>query len=300
MTLGSFVALSLYLVQLAGILKSLGGIYQGLVSQFVYVDRFFEIYERPEKRSMVSEGPSPADASEPSGVLLFKDVSFGYRPDRPVFNHINFAISEGEAIALIGNSGTGKSTMAALMLRLYRPLNGSILLYGRDLNALDENVIRHTIGIVLQETPLLHKTVKENLLFAGRHVTEDDFLMVSRVAEVDQFIQLKKGGYEINVGEQGATLSQGERQRIAIAMALMKDPAILILDEATNQLDQDMEARIIQKIRTYKPRTALIIISCRRNTFGIVDRVFELAEARLAEVKRPLRDNVLALNIESR
>jgi ABC-type bacteriocin/lantibiotic exporter with double-glycine peptidase domain len=297
MTLGSFVALSLYLVQLAGILKSLGGMYQGLVSQFVYVDRFFEIYEWPERRAVLQEKGMSSAYAEHTGALVFKDVSFGYSEEKPVLNNINLSIYPGETIAIIGNSGTGKSTLSGLMLRLYTPDSGSISLYGYDLNRLNEAVIRHTIGIVLQETPLLHKTVKENLLFAQRSVTEEEFLTVSRIAEVDDFIKVKRDGYEMNVGEQGATLSQGERQRIAIAMAMMKAPAILILDEATNQLDQEMERRIIRNIRLHKPHTALVVISCRKNTLAIVDRVFELAEGRLVEVTVPLSNKVRALSI---
>jgi ABC-type bacteriocin/lantibiotic exporter with double-glycine peptidase domain len=281
MTLGSYVALSIYLAQLAGILKSLGGAYQGLVSQFVYVDRFFEIYEHgPVGRSFPIK-KLPAKASDNKRAVVFDEVTFGYHPENAVLKNITFGLRPGEAAAIIGNSGTGKSTLAHLMLGLYTPSGGRILIHDQDITLTGEDFIRKTVGIVLQDTPLLNTSIKENVTFATTKVSDEEFQQAVRIAEVDSFVNMKKEGYELLIGEQGASLSQGQRQRIAIAMALIKSPAVLILDEATNQLDQGMEARIIRNIRTRLPQTTLVIISCRTNALQLVDTVFELRDGNL-------------------
>lgn len=284
LTLGAFVALSIYLVQLAGVLKSLGGIYQGIVSQFVYVDRFFEIYEfnRPDLPRSTEICSVLESARTP--VVRFENVVYSYDAQRSGLRNLNLTVWPGETVAIIGRSGAGKSTIAKLMLGLYRAQKGRVSIFGQEVETMSSAACRQKMAIVLQEAPLLNKTIRENIQFGRPNVSESFFSQVCRIAEVDSFVERSPEGYGMLVGEHGCNLSQGQRQRIAIAMALVKNPAILMLDEATNQLDEHMEQRIIGNIRKFFPETALVVFSCRKGILAVADRVFEVNQGIMLQL----------------
>jgi len=284
MTLGTFVALSIYLIQLAGILRSLGGIYQGVFSQFVYVDRFFEVYEVPSKMVPATSIPTPVSPKAGNNALEIRHLSFSYGPGTPLIQNLDLTVRRGETTAIIGPSGTGKSTLAALIIGLIEPEYGDIYVFGHERNRLNDRALRKWIAIVLQDTPLLNGSPGENLRFAKSNASDEAFFKAIKVSEIEPFISTRSAGFDTEIGENGANLSQGQQQRLAIAMALIREPDILILDEATNQLDQLMEKRIIENIRKFYPSITMVLISCRENTLAVADTVYELKNGMLSEI----------------
>jgi len=281
-TLGSSVALSFYLIQLADILKSYGVMYQGIVSQFIFVDRFFEIYENDLKMFGIENYSSQFHNGIKSKAIILKNLSFEYSPEKVIFKNVNMEILEGETVVIIGDSGVGKSTLAKLILRLYQPSQGDIYIHNLNIKNVDEKFIRNTCGIVLQEIPIINGTIKENMEFSTKNnVSLKFFTNVAKITEVDSFVKINPSGYDLKIGERGKVLSHGQCQRISIAMSLMKRPKLLILDEATNQIDELMEERIIKNIKKYFPNITLIIISCRTNTLKLANRVFVLKNKTL-------------------
>lgn len=309
LTLGAFVALAMYLSQLSGLLRSLGGVYQGLISQFVYVDRFFEVYgpgEGARAQSRPGSQPGLSDFSEtsssgparlrprtncrhaeevpvvpeplPSDVpaIAFEDVSYSYPNGHLVLEGLNLSVWPGETLLVLGNSGVGKSTFAKLLMGLLGPATGRIVIFGRALDGLSDRERRRTLGIALQDSPLLNASMRENVTFGRRSIAEEDYRQVLSICGLEGVFAGSASRADARLGDAGGTVSVGQRQRIAIAMALLKQPRILVLDEATNQVETQLEEQIVARIHRFYPKMTVIVLSCRHRSGFRSDRVLEL------------------------
>jgi ABC-type multidrug transport system fused ATPase/permease subunit len=234
-------------------------------------ERFFEILDMPEEED---DGiyPFPEDYD-----VEYKNVSFKYR-DEIVLKNINLSIGKNEKVALVGTSGSGKSTMVSLLVRLYDPTNGKILLGNKNIIDYKLQETREKIKLVRGNEPLFNMTVKENIMLDDEF-TEEEFMKAVKKAKVDKFIGLLDEGYDTVVGERGSKLSDGQRQRVAIARALIREPKILILDEATSGVDSQTEEEIFDELKEYE--MTLIIISHRLSTIRKADKVILLKDGEI-------------------
>jgi subfamily B ATP-binding cassette protein MsbA len=216
------------------------------------------------------------------GRVEFEDVGFRYEPERPVLAGVSFTARPGERIALVGPSGAGKSTLVSLIPRFYDPCQGRILIDGKDVCGIDAGSLRRRIGIVFQETFLFHATVRENLRFAAPEATDAEMVAAAVAANADGFISALPQGYGTHIGERGAKLSVGQKQRLGIARALLQNPAILILDEATSALDSDSEAVVQEALERLMQGRTCLAIAHRLSTVANADRILVLDGGRIA------------------
>ena len=222
------------------------------------------------------------------GEIKFDHVDFSYEAGKPLLNGFNLNIKPGEKVGLIGRSGAGKSTIVNLLLRFYEPQSGQICIDGQNIDSVTQESLRAQIGLVTQDTSLLHRSVRDNIVYGRPDATEEDMLQAAQRAEAAEFIpQLSdaKGrkGYDAHVGERGVKLSGGQRQRIAIARVMLKDAPILLLDEATSALDSEVEAAIQESLDTMMEGKTVIAIAHRLSTIAAMDRLIVLDKGRIVE-----------------
>ncbi len=242
LTLGALVAFSSYMGQLAGPVRTLGRLVPFVTEAAASGERIFEVLD---SESEVRESPDAVDLPSVEGRVRFEEVSFAYFGRRIVLDGVSLGAEPGEIIALLGTTGSGKSTIINLIPRFYDVTGGSVKVDGYDVRDVTLNSLRDQIGIVLQETTLFAASVRENIAFGRPDATEDEVIEAAKAAQAHDFIVEMPYGYETRVGERGSTLSGGQKQRIAIARALLKDPRILILDDAMSSVDTETE-RLIQ------------------------------------------------------
>ncbi|MDN0076984.1 ABC transporter ATP-binding protein [Crenobacter sp. SG2303] len=222
------------------------------------------------------------------GEIRFDEVSFGYGGVRPVIDQLNLSICPGEKIGLVGRSGAGKSTIVNLLLRFYDVESGRILIDGQDIAEVSQDSLRAAIGMVTQDTSLLHRSVRDNILYGRPEAGDAEMVAAAERAEAHEFIQAlsdPKGrrGYDAHVGERGVKLSGGQRQRIAIARVMLKDAPILLLDEATSALDSEVEAAIQQSLYRLMEGKTVVAIAHRLSTIAAMDRLIVLDKGRIVE-----------------
>jgi len=282
-TAGELVSFLLYAVSVAAAITALASLYSGYQEAMGAAQRVFELLETDPaiKEPRHSEALPPA--SDPGG-LVFQDVWFRYGPDEPwVLRSLELEIRPGEIVALVGSSGAGKSTLAALVPRFWDPTQGVITLRGADLRRLPLIELRTAVGIVPQEPLLFADTIYENIAYGRPEATPDDVMKAARFAHAHEFIQDLSAGYETMVGERGIRLSGGQRQRIAIARIFLKQPEILILDEATSSLDTESEALVEEALQTVMQERTTMIIAHRLKTVQRADRVLVIDDGRILE-----------------
>ena len=223
------------------------------------------------------------------GEVRFDDVTFSYRDGaRPVIENLNLTIHPGEKVGLIGRSGAGKSTLVNLLLRFHDVQKGRILIDDQDIAKVTQDSLRHAIGMVTQDTSLLHRAMRDNILYGRPDATEAQMLTAAKRAQADEFIdQLTdlqgRRGYEAHVGERGVKLSGGQRQRVAIARVMLKDAPVLLLDEATSALDSEVEAAIQESLQELMKGKTVIAIAHRLSTIAALDRLIVLDAGRVVE-----------------
>src|SRR3989441_3181459 len=222
------------------------------------------------------------------GDIRFEQVSFAYGGKRDVIEQLDLHIRPGEKIGLVGRSGAGKSTIVNLLLRFFDVETGRILIDGQDIARVTQNSLREHIGMVTQDTSLLHRSVRENIVYGRPDATEEDMLAAAKRAEADEFVggltdPKRRKGYDAHVGERGVKLSGGQRQRIAIARVMLKDAPILLLDEATSALDSEVEAAIQQSLYRLMEGKTVVAIAHRLSTIAAMDRLIVLDRGRVVE-----------------
>ena len=278
LTLGEFVMANSYLLMVYGPLMWFAQINNWFSRAMASAERIFEMMDMPR-----DAGGGKGDAHAIVGEVRFEDVRFGYDKSNPVLKGVSFTAKPGEMIGLVGHSGAGKSTTINLVARFYEPDAGRILIDGRDYKELDLHDYRSQIGIVLQEPFLFHGTIAENIAYGKPGASFEEVMEAAKAANAHDFIVAKTDGYDTIVGERGAKLSGGERQRISIARAILHDPRILILDEATSSVDVETEKMIQEAIsRLTKGRTTFAIAH-RLSTLRNADRLIVLERGEVSE-----------------
>ena len=279
LSLGELVAFTTYLGQLISPVRRLGIIVPAVAMASAAGERIYTILDA---QSEVVDAPDAVPLPPIDGHVRFEDVSFAYFDQQQVLGGLSFSAQVGEVVALLGATGSGKSTIINLIPRFYDVTGGRILVDGHDLRGVTLNSLRDQIGIVLQESVLFAASIRENIAFGLDGVSDDDVIEAAKAAQAHDFIMQMPSGYDTEVGERGVTLSGGQKQRIAIARALLKDPRILLLDDATSSVDTETE-RLIQLAleRLMKGRTSFIIAQ-RLSTVRLADKVLVLQGGRVA------------------
>ncbi|HHW09656.1 MAG TPA: ABC transporter ATP-binding protein [Firmicutes bacterium] len=243
-------------------------------------DRVFQLLDEEVE---IKEPPHPIVLPEVRGRVVFENVAFAYRSGEPVLENINLTVEPGEVVALVGKSGTGKSTLVNLLPRFYDPTAGRVTLDGHDLRSLNIKWLRSQIGLVPQETILFGVTIGENIRYGRPEASQSEVEEAARRANAYDFIMRLPQGFETVVGERGVTLSGGQRQRIAIARAILRNPRLLILDEATSSLDAESEITVQEALsRLMKERTTFVIAHRLTTVMG-ADRILVIEDGRIAE-----------------
>jgi ATP-binding cassette subfamily B multidrug efflux pump len=278
LTIGQLVAFSTYLAQLVMPVRRIGMLVAVLANAIASGQRVFEILDA---ESEVRESPDAHPLPAVRGEVRFENVSFAYFGRRRVLEEVSFEARPGQIIALLGTTGSGKSSIINLIPRFYDPTEGRILLDGHDLRQVTLASLRSQIGIVLQETTLFATTIRENIAFGRPGASEEEIEAAARAAAAHEFIAEMPEGYDTPVGERGATLSGGQKQRIAIARALLKDPHILILDEATSSVDSDTEQVIQAALERLMVGRTSFIVAQRLSTLRKADLILVLDRGRI-------------------
>jgi ATP-binding cassette subfamily B protein len=279
-TLGTFVAFSTYLAQLVGPVRSLAVVLTVGQQARAGVERVLELIDtEPTMAEGTKELPAEAEAS-----VEFDDVSFAYQEGRPVLDGFSLRVEPGETVAVVGSSGSGKSTASLLLPRFYDVTHGAVLVGGHDVRELTYDSLRAAIGLVPEDSFLFSDSVRANIAYGRREATQEDVERAARLAQADRFIAALPEGYDTRVGEQGLTLSGGQRQRIALARAILTDPRLLVLDDATSAVDARVEHEIHEALRGVMAGRTTLLIAHRRSTLGLADRIAVLDGGRLADI----------------
>jgi len=236
-----------------------------------------------ERESKIISGDTKLPLSNVTGSISFQGLNFGYKDRKAIFTDFNVDIESGQTIAFVGSTGSGKSTIVKLLLRFYDPINGLITLDGVNLRELDLHDLRKSIGLVNQDTFLIDGSVRENIAYGHPEVPLEEIIDAAKVAEVHDFIETLPDKYDCLVGERGQKLSGGQRQRISIARAVLKNPPVLILDEATSSVDNETEAAIQKSLEKIIIGRTTIIIAHRLSTIRNADRIFVLENGNIIE-----------------
>ncbi|MFG2938323.1 ABC transporter ATP-binding protein [Streptomyces sp. NPDC048282] len=279
-TLGTFVAFSSYLAQLVGPVRMLAVVLTVGQQARAGTERVLELIDT---WPTMQEGTKTLPADAPATVE-FDDVSFGYDHERPVLRGLSFEIRPGETLAVVGSSGSGKSTVSLLLPRFYDVTHGAVLIGGHDVRELTLDSLRAAIGLVPEDSFLFSDTVRANIAYGRPGATEDEVLAAARAAQADRFIAELPEGYDTKVGEQGLTLSGGQRQRVALARALLTDPRLLVLDDATSAVDARVEHEIHEALSHVMRGRTTLLIAHRRSTLNLADRIAVLDAGRLADI----------------
>lgn len=279
-TLGDFTMINAYLIQLFIPLNALGFVYREIRQALVNVERLFALLgDKPA----IEDAPDAQPLRVSRGEVCFDRVHFGYRPDRPILTDVSFRIPAGHTVAVVGASGAGKSTLARLLFRFFDVDAGAIRIDDQDLRSVTQDSLRAAIGVVPQDTVLFNDTLYRNLAYGRPEATEAEVHRAARLAHLEEFIHSLPEGYETRVGERGLKLSGGEKQRVAIARVILKNPPLLILDEATSSLDSLSEQAILGALGEVSRERTTLVIAHRLSTVRDANTIIVLDRGRVVE-----------------
>lgn len=279
-TLGDFTMVNAYLLQLFIPLNALGFVYREIRQALVNVERLFKLLgDKPA----IQDAPDATDLIVDNPEVRFEQIHFAYRPDRLILQDVNFSIPAGHTVAVVGASGAGKSTLARLLFRFYDVDKGRISIDGQDIRKVTQDSLRSAIGVVPQDTVLFNDTLYRNLAYGRPDATEDEVHRAARMAHLDNFIHSLPEGYNTKVGERGLKLSGGEKQRVAIARVILKNPPILILDEATSSLDSLSEQAILSALKEVSQQRTTLVIAHRLSTVRDANTILVMDSGQIVE-----------------
>jgi len=280
MSLGDFVLVNAFMMQIFMPLNFLGFVYREIKSSMTNIERMFSLLRREPK---VADLPSAPKLELQQGKIEFKDVCFGYEPERTILNKLSFTLMPGEKLALVGSSGAGKSTIAKLLFRFYDASEGAIFIDQQNIQNVSQNSLRAAIGVVPQDTVLFNTSLIDNVRYGRPDAGDDEVKLAIKLAHLKEFIESLPKGYETQVGERGLKLSGGEKQRVAIARTILKNPSILVFDEATSSLDSVSEAAVMSAIEEVSQGKSSIVIAHRLSTVVNADRILVMEHGKVIE-----------------
>lgn len=280
---GQLISFVIYMVLIAGPVAQLGSFYSQTQEALGAAERIFELLDAPPERL---DAPSAVALPALVGQIVFEHVSFGYAPDAPVLHDLSLVLPAGQTVALVGPSGAGKTTITGLIPRLYEPDSGHIFIDGYDLCDVKIRSLREQIALVPQEPTLFGGTIRENIAYGRLDASQAEIEAAAEAANAVEFIARLPQGYETVVGERGVKLSAGQRQRIAIARAVLRDPRILILDEATASLDNESESLVQDALSRLMRQRTTLVIAHRLTTIEGADQILVLNQGQIVEQGR--------------
>lgn len=289
MSLGDLVMVNAFMIQLYIPLNFLGVIYREIKQALTDIEKLFRLLDRDRE---VADTPGATELAVRGGSVVFEDVRFAYDPVRPILHGVSFEIPAGKKVAVVGPSGSGKSTLARLLYRFYDIDSGSIRIDGQDIRSVTQSSLRKAIGIVPQDTVLFNDTVAYNIAYGRPGASQDEVEGAARAAHIHAFIAATPLGYDTMVGERGLKLSGGEKQRVAIARTLLKNPPFLIFDEATSALDSTNERAIQAELEAVGQNKTVLVIAHRLSTVVDAHEILVLEQGRIIE--RGRHDQLLA------
>ena len=280
LSLGSLIVISSYLLLLYSPLEALTNLTWALEGAAAATARCFELLDREDE---VKDAPDAKALVKARGEITFDGTSFGYSADRLILRNVNLTVTAGQTVAFVGSTGAGKSTLLSLVPRFYDPVAGRVLVDGQDLRTWTKRSLREQISIVLQDTLLFSTTIRENIAYGRPEATDEEIMEAARRAQAHEFISAMPEGYRSQVGERGGHLSVGQRQRIGIARAFLKDAPLLLLDEPTSALDPSTEAAIMATIEELMRGRTTLIITHRIATIHAMEKIVVLGPGGVVE-----------------